>query len=174
VSSSRPHPPRWSEQSAASAYADLARVVGQKPKYPHHDIDVTAHHPGSGPQMGKGCVTYRSRGPYLRLGLCSSCVKLKAVPQRKVVFLALLAVTACGGGGNQAGVQLGGVIEVSYEVGSHAWIVAAERACRTRPASQPASLARGHVWYAEPRVGEAELLSCLRRQPHILAVALPR
>ncbi len=90
------------------------------------------------------------------------------------MFLALLAVTACGSGGNQAKVQLVGAIEVSYEVGSHAWVEAAERACRTRTTSQPGSLARGHVWYAEPRVGETELLSCLRRQPHVLAVALPR
>ena len=114
------------------------------------------------------------KGRICVLASARPCVKLKAVPQLKGVLLALLTVTACGGGGNQAGVQLGGVIEVSYEVGSHAWIVAAERACRTRPTSQPASLARGHVWYAEPRVGEAELLSCLRRQPHILAVAIPR
>ncbi len=34
-------PAAQGEQSAPSACADLVRVVGQKPKYPHHHIDVT-------------------------------------------------------------------------------------------------------------------------------------
>ena len=100
--------------------------------------------------------------------------QIEAVHRRRDVLLALLAATACGSGGTHVTVRLGGVIEVSYEVGSHAWVNAAEWACGTKPTSQPDSLAEGHVWYAEPRVGEPQLLSCLRRQPHVLAVALPR
>ncbi len=83
-------------------------------------------------------------------------------------------MTACGGGGVQGKAQIGGVIEVSYEVGSNGWVEAAERACKTSPTSQPGSLARGHIWYAEPRMCENELPACLRRQPHVLAIALPR
>jgi len=69
---------------------------------------------------------------------------------------------------------IGGVIEVAYETGPVTWRTDTERACKPKPTSQPDSLAPGHVWYAEPRDGESELLACLKGRPHVLSVALPR
>jgi len=100
--------------------------------------------------------------------------KLKPCLDARVVLLAFLAATACGHAGNHVTVWLGGVIEVSYEVGSHAWVGAAEWPVGpNRLPSQTRwrwgrSGTRNHGW-AIPQP-----LSCLRRKPHVLAVALPR
>jgi hypothetical protein len=70
----------------------------------------------------------------------------------------------------------GGAIRVQYEAGPHDWIKAVEKTCGTMPASEPASRqleSMSVALYAEPEHGEAELLACLRRQPHVLNVGLP-
>lgn len=70
--------------------------------------------------------------------------------------------------------QIGGVVEVTYESGSTTWQSTTREACHAELAEQPPTLAAGHVWYREPKNGAEAFLRCLRKQPHVLAVALPR